>query len=111
MNEFRKFFKLKPHETFEDITENTQVADALRNMYGHPDQVEAYPGLYVEDAKPRMDIGSGFCAPYTVGRAVLSDAVTLVRSDRFYTIDYNVGSLTNWGMAEVAQDYDTYDSF
>ena len=48
--------------------------------------VEAYPGLYVEDAKPRLDPGSGVCAPYTVGRAVLSDAVTLILSDRFNTI-------------------------
>ena len=86
LNEFRKFFKLKPHETFEDINPDPEIADHLRNLYGHPDMVEAYPGLYVEDAKPRMDPGSGVCTPYTVGRAVLSDAVTLVRSDRFNTI-------------------------
>ncbi|KAL3487811.1 heme peroxidase [Aspergillus germanicus] len=107
LNEFRSFFKLKPHETFEDISVNPDVTDSLRNLYGHPDQVESYPGLWVEDAKPRMDPGSGFCAPYTVGRAVLSDAVTLVRSDRFYTKDYHAGTLTNWGMAEVQQDYET----
>lgn len=85
LNEFRNFFKLKPHETFEDINPDPAIADTLRNLYGHPDMVEAYPGLYVEDAKPRMDAGSGVCTPYTVGRAVLSDAITLVRSDRFNT--------------------------
>ncbi|EQL31703.1 hypothetical protein RJZ56_006768 [Blastomyces dermatitidis] len=107
LNEFRKFFKLKPHETFEDINPDPEIADHLRNLYGHPDMVEAYPGLYVEDAKPRMDPGSGVCTPYTVGRAVLSDAITLVRSDRFNTTEYNVATLTNWGMAEAQQDYDT----
>ncbi|KKZ59000.1 hypothetical protein EMCG_00865 [[Emmonsia] crescens] len=107
LNEFRKFFKLKPHETFEDINPDPEIADHLRNLYGHPDMVEAYPGLYVEDAKPRMDPGSGVCTPYTIGRAVLSDAITLVRSDRFNTTDYNVATLTNWGMAEVQQDYNT----
>ncbi|KAL4778664.1 heme peroxidase [Aspergillus varians] len=107
LNEFRSFFKLKPHTTFEDISVNPDVSDALRNLYGHPDLIESYPGLWVEDAKPRMDPGSGFCAPYTVGRAVLSDAVTLVRSDRFYTKDFHTGTLTNWGMAEVQQDYET----
>ncbi|QSS58355.1 hypothetical protein I7I51_07779 [Histoplasma capsulatum] len=86
LNEFRKFFKLKPHETFEDINPDPEIADHLRNLYGHPDMVEAYPGLYVEDAKPRMDPGSGVCTPYTIGRAVLSDAITL---------DYNVATLTN----------------
>lgn len=85
LNEFRKFFNLKPHATFEDVNPDPEVADSLRNLYGHPDNIEAYPGLYVEDAKPRMDPGSGVCTPYTVGRAVLSDAVTLVRSDRFNT--------------------------
>lgn len=86
LNEFRKFFKLKPHETFEDINPDPAIADTLRNLYGHPDMVEAYPGLYAEDSKPRMDPGSGVCTTYTVGRAVLSDAVTLVRSDRFNTM-------------------------
>ncbi|KAE8151335.1 heme peroxidase [Aspergillus avenaceus] len=107
LNEFRKFFKLQPHQTFEDISVNPDVSDALSSLYGHPDLVESYPGLWIEDAKPRMDPGSGFCAPYTVGRAVLSDAVTLVRSDRFNTKDYHVGNLTSWGMAEVQQDYET----
>ncbi|PGH16315.1 hypothetical protein AJ79_01857 [Helicocarpus griseus UAMH5409] len=107
LNEFRKFFKLKPHETFEDINPDPEIADHLRNLYGHPDLVEAYPGLYVEDAKPRMDPGSGVCTPYTVGRAVLSDAITLVRSDRFNTTEYHSAALTNWGMAEIKQDYNT----
>lgn len=85
--------------------------------------VELYPGLFVEDGKPRMDPGSGFAAPYTVGRAVLSDAVTLVRGDRFYTLvcglpcalqeanqisqDYTSSTMTTWGMAEVQQNYET----
>lgn len=37
-------------------------------------------------SKARMDPGCGGCPPYTVGRAIFSDAVTLVRSDRFYTL-------------------------
>lgn len=48
--------------------------------------VELYPGLFVKEANGRMNPGSGACPPYTVSRAVLSDAVTLVRSDRFYTL-------------------------
>lgn len=107
LNEFRDFFGLKRHEHFEDINADPDIADILRNLYDHPDMVELYPGLFVEEAKARMDPGCGGCPPYTVGRAVFSDAVTLVRSDRFYTIDYTVATLTNWGMAAVAQDYKT----
>lgn len=86
LNEFRAFFDLKPHDSFEDINGDPEVADILRNLYDHPDMVELYPGLFVEEAKARMDPGCGGCPPYTVGRAVFSDAVTLVRSDRFYTL-------------------------
>ena len=86
LNEFRKFFGLKTHDTFESINPDPEISDLLRKLYDSPDMVELYPGLFVEDAKPRRDPGSGFNAPYTVGRAVLSDAVTLVRGDRFYTL-------------------------
>ena len=86
LNEFRKFFGLKTHDTFESINPDPEISDLLRKLYDSPDMVELYPGLFVEDAKPRMDPGSGFQAPYTVGRAVLSDAVTLVRGDRFNTL-------------------------
>lgn len=86
LNEFRDFFGLKRHETFEDVNGDPEIADILRSLYDHPDMVELYPGLFVEEAKARMDPGCGGCPPYTVGRAVFSDAVTLVRSDRFYTL-------------------------
>lgn len=86
LNEFRKFFGLKTHDSFESINPDPEISDLLRKLYDSPDMVELYPGLFVEDAKPRMDPGSGFGAPYTVGRAVLSDAVTLVRGDRFNTL-------------------------
>ncbi|KAL8910281.1 MAG: hypothetical protein Q9171_004404 [Xanthocarpia ochracea] len=107
LNEFRGFFGLKRHDTFESINPDPEISDLLRKLYESPDMVELYPGLFVEDAKPRRDPGSGFNAPYTVGRAVLSDAVTLVRGDRFYTLDFTTATLTNWGMAEVKQNYDT----
>ncbi|PYH67779.1 peroxidase/cytochrome P450 family protein [Aspergillus vadensis CBS 113365] len=106
LNEMRDFFKLKRHSSFEDINPDPKIADLLRKLYDHPDMVEMYPGIFLEDAKPAMDPGCGGCPPYTVGRAVFSDAVTLVRSDRFLTLDYTASNLTNWGIREVQQDYD-----
>ena len=70
----------------EDINPDQDVADTLRQLYDHPDMVELYPGLFLENAKPDLNPGCGGCPPYTVGRGVFSDAVTLVRSDRFYTL-------------------------
>jgi hypothetical protein len=44
--------------------------------------------------------------PYTFTRAILSDAVTLIRGDRFYTLDFTAKNLTSWGMDVVSPDYD-----
>ncbi|KAI9845144.1 MAG: hypothetical protein M1837_005029 [Sclerophora amabilis] len=104
LNEFRKFFGLKPHETFEDINSDPKVADNLRHLYEHPDFVEMYPGIVSEEAKVPMVPGVGIAPTFTISRAILSDAVVLVRGDRFYTIDYHPKNLTNWGYSEVQYD-------
>ncbi|KAI7197762.1 heme peroxidase [Hortaea werneckii] len=54
LNEFRKHFLLEPHRTFADITTNVEVQEALKHLYGTPDNVELYPGLVVEDCKRPM---------------------------------------------------------
>ncbi len=104
LNEFRQFFGLTKHTTFEDINPDKEVAAKLKNLYDHPDFVELYPGLVAEKAKPPMAPGSGLCVNYTTSRAILSDAVALVRGDRFYTVDYTPKNLTNWGFKEVQYD-------
>ncbi|KAF2403700.1 heme peroxidase [Trichodelitschia bisporula] len=104
LNEFRKHFNLTPHQTFEDINSNPQVADQLRHLYDHPDQVELYPGMVAEEPKVPVVPGAGLTPSFTVSRAVLSDAVALVRGDRFYTVDYHPKKLTNWGYSAAATD-------
>ncbi|KAL2062890.1 hypothetical protein VTL71DRAFT_5962 [Oculimacula yallundae] len=104
LNEFREFAGLKKHATFEDINPDPEVAEKLKNLYDHPDLVELYPGLVAEKAKPPMSPGSGLCVNFTTSYAILSDAVGLVRGDRFYTTDYTPRSLTNWGYNEVQYD-------
>lgn len=104
LNEFRSFFNLQPYKTFEEINSDPYIADQLRHLYDHPDLVELYPGLIVEDAKDPILPGSGLCANYTTSRAILSDAVTLVRGDRFYTVDYTPKHLTNWAFNEISYD-------
>ena len=104
LNEFRDFFNLTPYKTFEEINSDPYIVDQLRHFYDHPDLVELYPGLLVEDAKKSMVPGSGLCPNFTTSRAILSDAVSLVRGDRFYTVDYTPKHLTNWGYNEVQYD-------
>ncbi|KAK9774996.1 putative Heme peroxidase-domain-containing protein [Seiridium cardinale] len=110
LNDFREFFQMKRHETFESITKHPGVQTALRDLYEHPDKVEFYPGIFCEsgadlNADPGpSDLDSALWA------AIFSDAITLVRSDRFYTVDWNTNSLTSWGMKEVTPDNDNLKS-
>lgn len=48
--------------------------------------------------------GSGLCAGFTTTRAILSDALALVRGDRFYTVDYTPHNLTSFGFREASND-------
>jgi prostaglandin-endoperoxide synthase 2 len=48
-NNYREAFGLKRAETFEDITSNPDLAVMLERLYGRPDDVEFYPGLFCED--------------------------------------------------------------
>ncbi|KAF4508626.1 hypothetical protein G6O67_004977 [Ophiocordyceps sinensis] len=104
LNEFRKHFGLKAYATFEDINSDPAVAESLRNLYQHPDNVELYPGIVAEEGKTPMVPGVGIAPTYTISRVVLSDAVSLVRGDRHYTTDYHPGYLTQWGYNEANYD-------
>ena len=104
LNEFRKFFNLTTHETFEDINPDPKIANQLKHLYDHPDLVELYPGLVVEKSKELVEPGSGLCTNFTISRAILSDAVALVRGDRLYTVDYTPQNLTNWGYNQANYD-------
>jgi hypothetical protein len=71
--------------------------DIVETLYGHPDDIELYPGLQAEEAKKPFLPGSGLCLGFTMATAILADAVALVRGDRFYTVDYSPANLTNFG--------------
>lgn len=105
LNEFRNYFNLTPYKTFEEINPDPYVSQTLKRLYDQPDFVELYPGLIVEATKNSIVPGSGLCTNFTISRAILSDAVALVRGDRFYTVDFTPKHLTNWAYNEI--NYDT----
>ncbi|KAK2616823.1 hypothetical protein QQS21_000200 [Conoideocrella luteorostrata] len=101
LNDFRDFFGLPRHATFESVTKNAEIQNALRDLYEHPDKIELYPGIFCEsDEYMGLDPGPSESSS-ALWSAIFSDAITLVRSDRFYTVDWNTNSLTSWGMKEV----------
>ncbi|ODM23237.1 Psi-producing oxygenase A [Aspergillus cristatus] len=104
LNEFRQFFNLAPYKTFEEINPDPYISEQLRRLYDHPDLVEMYPGVNIEAAKKAVTPGSGLCTNFTISRAILSDAVALVRGDRFHTIDFTPKHVTNWAYNEIKTD-------
>ncbi|KAL8990819.1 MAG: hypothetical protein Q9169_008029 [Polycauliona sp. 2 TL-2023] len=110
LNDFRDFFGLGRHATFEDISKNVEIQDALRDLYDHPDKVELYPGVFCESLEDKGADPGPTGLDSALWSAIFSDAITLVRSDRFYTVDWNTNSLTSWGMKEVSPDNDTLKS-
>ncbi|KAJ0165001.1 Linoleate 10R-lipoxygenase [Colletotrichum tanaceti] len=110
LNDFRSFFGLAAHTTFESVSKNADIQNALRDLYESPDKIELYPGIFCEgDAKMGLDPGP-VESESALWAAIFSDAITLVRSDRFYTVDWNTQSLTAWGMKEVTPDNDVCKS-
>ncbi|KAG6848129.1 hypothetical protein H0H93_003124, partial [Arthromyces matolae] len=103
MNEFRKFLGLKAYKTFEDWNPDPEIADAARRLYGHIDNLELYTGLQAEETMPLMD-GSRFACGYTTRRAILGDAIALVRGDRFFTSDFTPSNLTTWGFYDCQRN-------
>ncbi|KAK5561933.1 hypothetical protein LTR46_000738 [Exophiala xenobiotica] len=110
LNDFRDFFGMSRHETFESVTSNLEIQNALRDLYEHPDKIELYPGVFCEsDKNMGLDPGPSD-VDAALWAAIFSDAITLVRSDRFYTVDWNTNSLTSWGMKEVTENNDVCKS-
>ena len=110
LNDFRDFFGMERHASFESITKNKEVQNALRDLYEHVDKVELYPGVFCESDKDMVADPGPSDLDSALWAAIFSDAITLVRSDRFYTVDWNTNSLTSWGMKEVTPDNDNNKS-
>lgn len=110
MNEFRKYLNLRPFASFREWNPDPSVADAAEKLYGDINQLELYPGLHAEEAKPNV-AGSGVQVPHTIGRAILNDAVALIRGDRFLTVDLNASTLTSWGAAQLTPAPGAYGGF
>ncbi|KAL4777371.1 heme peroxidase [Aspergillus nidulans var. acristatus] len=87
-----------------DVNSDPKVAEALEALYGHPDNIELYVGVQAEEAKKPFLPGAGLCPGFTISFAILSDAVALVRGDRFYTVDYSPVNLTNFGFNTAESD-------
>ena len=92
-NEFRRLFRLKPAETFEELTGGDQkTADELRKVYGDVERVDHMIGMYAEP-KPK-----GFGFSDTAFRVFILMASRRLESDRFFTKDFRPEVYTQAGL-------------
>ena len=91
-NEFRRLFHLKPAATFEELTDNPQWAEELRRVYGDVERVDLMVGLYAEP------LPKGFGFSDTAFRVFILMASRRLKSDRFFTRDYNAETYTQTGL-------------
>ncbi|KAH9475928.1 Linoleate 10R-lipoxygenase [Psilocybe cubensis] len=105
LNEFRKFLGLKPYSTFEEWNPDPEIHRAAASLYRDIDNLELHVGLQAEETKLPGE-GAGLCPGYTISRAILADAVSLTRGDRFMTVDFTPFNLTSWGYQDCQYDHE-----
>lgn len=92
-NQFRRLFRLRPAESFEQLTGDPEEAERIRRAYdGEIERVDLMVGLYAEP-KPR-----GFGFSDTAFRVFILMASRRLKSDRFFTRDYTAEMYTQAGL-------------
>jgi len=92
-NQFRRLFRLRPAETFAELTDNPDDAEQIRRAYdGEIERVDLMVGLYAEP-KPK-----GFGFSDTAFRVFILMAARRLKSDRFFTRDYTTKMYTQAGL-------------
>jgi hypothetical protein len=104
---FRKALGMKPITRFEDLTSVKADVELLREVYeGDIDRVDLLIGCMAEFQSPRQPVGFGFSD--TAFRIFILMASRRLKSDRFYTTDFNPEVYTpagfNWVLNNGLRD-------
>jgi hypothetical protein len=93
---FRELLHRKPVRSFEELSDNPQVVEELRELYdGDIEKVDTVVGLFAEPL-PR-----GFAFSDTAFRLFVLMASRRLKSDRFFTVDYTPEMYTQAGLEWV----------
>ncbi len=94
-NQFREELHLRPARSFDDLTSNREWAKELAQVYGSVDRVDLMVGMYAED------LPAGFGFSDTAFRVFILMASRRLKSDRFFTTDFNERTYTRPGLEWV----------
>jgi hypothetical protein len=91
-NDFRRLFHLQPAASFEELTGDPERARELERVYGDVERLDLMVGLYAEP------LPQGFGFSDTAFRVFILMASRRLKSDRFFTDDYDARTYTQTGL-------------
>jgi prostaglandin-endoperoxide synthase 2 len=92
-NRYRRAFGMAPAMTFADISSDPQTAGLLHQLYGTPDHVEFYPGLFAEDRVADSPL------PGLLMSMVAVDAFSQALTNPLLSEHvFNANTFTQWGL-------------
>jgi hypothetical protein len=91
-NRFREMFHMPRVMSFEEMSNDREIVETLREVYGHPDKVDLMVGMYAEEPP------KGFGFSDTAFRVFVLMAPRRLKSDRFLTNDFNETVYTKAGL-------------
>jgi hypothetical protein len=91
-NRFRRLLGLRPAASFSDITSNKKWARELEELYKDVDRVDLMVGMFAED------FPKGFGFSDTAFRVFILMASRRLKSDRFFTTDFNENVYSGVGL-------------
>lgn len=98
-NAFRRLIDMPPAKTFEELTDNKEWAEEIRRVYENDiERVDLMVGLYCEP------LPKGFGFSETAFRIFILMATRRLKSDRFFTVDYNSKVYTQAGLDWIEEN-------
>jgi hypothetical protein len=98
-NEFRRLIRKPAVKSFDEVTDNPDWRKQIREVYGNDlEKVDLMTGLFAEP------LPEGFGFSETAFRIFILMASRRLKSDRFFTNDWNVQTYTEFGLDYIRQN-------
>jgi Animal haem peroxidase len=105
-NEFRRQLGMNPITSFDDLTDDKETVNKMRELYG--DDVEMLDLMIGSLAEAQKNRPSGFGFGETMFQIFILNATRRLQADRFYTDCYNAETYTPEGLKWIdASDFKT----
>ena len=95
-NAYREAMSIPTVTSFDQMTGDPEKREALKRVYGTPDAVEFYTGLFAEDVNPNTPM------PTLIGAMVALDAFSQALTNPLLSEHvFNETTFTAWGMEQI----------